>query len=396
MASIRTENVAILSIARTPIGKYGGVFSHLPAPRLAAEAIRGALSKADIDPEMVSEVVVGACLQGGLGGNPARLTAHLAGIPIETPAFTVNTVCSSGMKALYLASRSVLAGDCNIVVAGGMESMSNAPFMIPAKWKWGLKYSFTGEKVVDLMVHDGLTDPFTGELLAVEAERTARKHGVTREMADRYAVMSHRRAAKATNEGYFRDEIVPVEVDGRTVERDEGIRPDTSLEKVSKLKPVFLKDGIITAANASQLSDGAAAIVVSSMACAEELGLKPIARILGFASVGLHPKNFVESPIPAVRKLLETLNMSIEDFDLYEHNEAFALATIIVASQLGIPYEKLNVHGGAIAIGHPLAASGARIVVTLINALKVRGLKRGLATLCDGGGEGHAVAVELM
>jgi len=396
MASIRTDNVAILSIARTPIGKYGGVFRNLSAHRLAAEAVKGAISKIGLEPDMISEVVIGSSLQGGLGGNPARLAAYLAGIPPEIPAYTVNTVCSSGMEALYLASRSVLAGDCRIVVAGGMESMSNAPFLILPKWKWGVKYSFNGEKIIDLMVHDGLTDPFTGRLLAIEAEMTAKKYGITREMADRYAVMSHHRAAKATDEGCFRDEIVPIEVDGYIVEKDEGIRPDTNMEKVSKLKPVFLEDGIITPANASQLSDGAATLVVSSIECAEKLGIKPIARILGFASIGLHPKNFVETPIPAVRKLLETLNMDIGDFDLYEHNEAFALATIIAAEQLGIPYEKLNVHGGAIALGHPLAASGARIVVTLINALKIRGLKRGIATLCDAGGGGQAVAVELM
>ncbi len=391
------EDVFIVSIARTPIGKFGGSLKSWPAPKLGAIAIEAAVRRSGLDPSDVDEVIMGNVLQAMVGQNPARQAALLAGIPSRVPGFTVNKVCASGMKAISLAAQSIVFGENRVVVAGGMESMSMAPYALPPKWRWGVKFAFAGEKLVDIMVHDGLTDPHTGLLMGEEAEETGRKWGITREEADEFAVSSHMKAAEATEKGYFAKEIEPVRKgDDVILDRDEGIRPDTSLEKVARLKPVFRPDGTITAANASQLSDGAAALVLAHRDVVEERGLKPVARILGFASAGVEPKDFVEAPIPATQKLLKDLNMSIEDFDLYEHNEAFALASLVVARGLNIPLDRLNVFGGAVAIGHPLGDSGARIVVTLINALQIKGGRRGLATICHGGGGGQSIAIELV
>jgi len=391
------EDVFVVGIARTPIGKFGGSLKDWPAPKLGAVAIEAALRRSGLDPQDVDEVIMGNVIQALVGQNPARQAAILAGLPSEIPSFTVNKVCASGMKAISLAAQSIVLGENRVVVAGGMESMSMAPYSLPAKWRWGMRFAFAGEKLLDVMVHDGLTDPHTGLLMGEEAEETGKKWGITREEADEFAVSSHLKAADATERGYFAREIEPIKKGDEVIlDRDEGIRPDTSLEKVARLKPVFRPDGIITAANASQLSDGAAALVLAHRDVVEEKGLKPIARILGFASAGVEPKDFVEAPIPATQKLLRILNMEIEDFDLYEHNEAFALASLVVAKGLNIPLEKLNVFGGAVAIGHPLGESGARIVVTLINALQVKGGRRGLATICHGGGGGQSIAVELV
>ncbi len=391
------EDVFIVSIARTPIGKFGGSLKSWPAPKLGAIAIEAAVRRSGLDPSDVDEVIMGNVLQAMVGQNPARQAALLAGIPSRVPGFTVNKVCASGMKAISLAAQSIVFGENRVVVAGGMESMSMAPYALPPKWRWGVKFAFAGEKLVDIMVHDGLTDPHTGLLMGEEAEETGRKWGITREEADEFAVSSHMKAAEATEKGYFAKEIEPVRKgDDVILDRDEGIRPDTSLEKVARLKPVFRPDGTITAANASQLSDGAAALVLAHRDVVEERGLKPVARILGFASAGVEPKDFVEAPIPATQKLLKDLNMRIEDFDLYEHNEAFALASLVVARGLNIPLDRLNVFGGAVAIGHPLGDSGARIVVTLINALQIKGGRRGLATICHGGGGGQSIAIELV
>lgn len=391
------EDVFIVSIARTPIGKFGGSLKSWPAPKLGAIAIEAAVRRSGLDPSDVDEVIMGNVLQAMVGQNPARQAALLAGIPSRVPGFTVNKVCASGMKAISLAAQSIVFGENRVVVAGGMESMSMAPYALPPKWRWGVKFAFAGEKLIDIMVHDGLTDPHTGLLMGEEAEETGKKWGITREEADEFAVSSHMKAAEATEKGYFAKEIEPVRKgDDVILDRDEGIRPDTSLEKVARLKPVFRPDGTITAANASQLSDGAAALVLAHRDVVEERGLKPVARILGFASAGVEPKDFVEAPIPATQKLLKDLNMRIEDFDLYEHNEAFALASLVVARGLNIPLDRLNVFGGAVAIGHPLGDSGARIVVTLINALQIKGGRRGLATICHGGGGGQSIAIELV
>jgi len=391
------ENVYIVGMARTPIGKFGGSLKDWPAPKLGAVAIASAIRRSGLDPEDIDEVIMGNALQAFIGQNPARQAGLLAGLPASVPGYTVNKVCASAMKAVSLAAQSIALGENKVIVAGGMESMSMAPYAIPSRWRWGVRFAFAGEKIYDIMVHDGLTDPHTGLLMGEEAEATGEKWGIKREEADDFAVSSHLKAAEATERGYYAREIEPIKKgDDVMLDRDEGIRPDTSLEKVARLKPVFKPGGTITAANASQLSDGAAALVLASRDVVEEKGLKPIARILGFASASVEPKDFVEAPIPATEKLLKMLGMSIEDFDLFEHNEAFALASLVVSKGLKIPLDKLNVFGGAVAIGHPLGASGARILVTLINALQVKGGRRGLATICHGGGGAQSMAVEIV
>jgi len=391
------ENVYIVGMARTPIGKFGGSLKDWPAPKLGAVAIASAIRRSGLDPEDIDEVIMGNVLQAFIGQNPARQAGLLAGLPASVPGYTVNKVCASAMKAVSLAAQSIALGENKVIVAGGMESMSMAPYAIPSRWRWGVRFAFAGENIYDIMVHDGLTDPHTGLLMGEEAEATGEKWGIKREEADDFAVSSHLKAAEATERGYYAREIEPIKKgDDVMLDRDEGIRPDTSLEKVARLKPVFKPGGTITAANASQLSDGAAALVLASRDVVEEKGLKPIARILGFASASVEPKDFVEAPIPATEKLLKMLGMSIEDFDLFEHNEAFALASLVVSKGLKIPLDKLNVFGGAVAIGHPLGASGARILVTLINALQVKGGRRGLATICHGGGGAQSMAVEIV
>ncbi len=391
------NDVFIVGMARTPIGKFGGSLRNWSAPMLGAVAIKAALKRSGLNPNDVDEVIMGNVIQAMVGQNPARQASILADLPVTVPGFTVNKVCASGMKAVSLAAQSIALGENKVVIAGGMESMSMAPYSLPSKWRWGVKFAFAGEKLVDLMVHDGLVDPHTGLLMGEEAEETAKKWKISREEADKFAVSSHMKAAEATRKGYSSREIEPIRKGDEVIlDRDEGIRPDTSLEKVSRLKPVFIPNGTITAANASQLSDGASALVLAHRDVIEERGLKPIARILGFASASVKPKDFVEAPIPATEKLLQRLGMKIGDFDLYEHNEAFALASLVVAKGLGIPMEKLNVFGGAVAIGHPLGNSGARILVTLINALQVKGGRKGLATICHGGGGAQSMAIELV
>ncbi len=389
--------VYIVGMARTPIGKFGKSLVKYSATDLGAVAISAALRRSGLDPSDVDEVIMGNVLQALLGQNPARQAALKAGIPVHVPGYTVNKVCASSLKAVSLAAQSIALGENRVVVAGGMESMSNAPYALPSAWRRGVRFSFAGEKIYDVMIHDGLTDPHTGMLMGEEAELTARKWGITREESDEFAVMSHMRAAEATKRGYFSREIEPIKRGDEVIlDYDEGIRPDTSIEAVAKLKPVFRPDGIITAANASQLSDGAAALVLASKEVVEEKGLRPLARILGYASASVEPQDFVEAPIYATKKLLNRLNMNINEFDLIEDNEAFALAVLVVARGLGISLDKVNVFGGAVALGHPIGASGARILVTLINALSIRGGKKGLATICHGGGGAHSLAIELV
>lgn len=390
------SDVFIVSFSRTPIGKFGGALSRLTAPELGAIAIESAVRRSGLDPDDVDEVIMGNVLQAMVGQNPARQAAILAGIPKRVPGFTVNKVCASGMKAIALAAQSIALGENRVVVAGGMESMSNAPYAMHPQWRWGVRFSFAGEKLIDLMVHDGLTDPHTGLLMGEEAEETARKWGVTREECDEFALSSHMKASEATERGYFDREMERVSRGGISLDRDEGIRPDTSIERISKLKPVFRPDGVITAANASQLSDGAAALVLAHREVVEERGLEPVARIIGFASASVEPEDFIEAPIHSTKRLLERIGMSLDEFDIVEHNEAFALATLVVSKGLGIPLDRVNPFGGAVAMGHPLGASGARIVVTLLNALRVRGKRRGLATICHGGGGAQSMALELV
>ena len=394
-------NIYIVSAARTPIGKFLGSLSTLHPTELAAIAGREAIERAGITPKDIDYYVFGNSIGCALGQNPARRAALLIGIPENVNGFTLNMVCSSAMMSIITAIHAMKSGESRIALVGGMESMSRAPLCLPPEVRQGLKHLITREgKLIDTMVLDGLTDSWNWKLMGVEADELAKEYGASREDLDKIALESHMRAAKATESGMFKDEIVPVEVKTRKgtqiVDKDEGIRYDTSLEKLSKLPPAFTKDGLHTAGNSSQLSDGAAALVIATEEAVKEMGLKPMAKILGYSWVGVKPERFVEAPVPAIKKLLKGLNMKLEDFDYFEINEAFAVSNFIANKALGIDYDKMNVFGGAIALGHPLGCSGARIVVTLLNVLKKKGGRRGIASLCHGTGGGTAIAVELI
>ncbi|MDJ0270691.1 MAG: thiolase family protein [Aigarchaeota archaeon] len=394
-----SREVWIVGYARTPIGKFLKSLADVEAPKLGAIAIKAALERSGVEPGQVDEVIMGNVIQAGIGQNPARQAAYYAGIPPQVDGYTVNKVCASGMKAISNAASAIISGDAEIVVAGGMESMSRAPFLLTPDIRSGVKLLYeAGPPLIDSMTRDGLVNFHDGKSMIEIAERIARAKGVTRREADEFSLNSHLKAYRATTSGYFNEEITPVDilVGSRRVrlEHDEGIRPDTTLEKLSQLPPAIRGGEIITAGNSPQLSDGAAALVLASDKAVSEYGLKPLARILGYTWAGLDIENFPEAPIPATRKLLRKLDMRIGDFDLFEHNEAFAVSSIIVARTLGIPFEKLNIYGGAIALGHPLGASGARIVMTLVNALRRNKLSRGLATICHGGGGAMSLALE--
>lgn len=392
------REAVIISAVRTPIGKILGGLSSLTAPELGAIVIREAVRRAGISPQIVEEVIMGNVLQGGVGQAPARQAAIKGGIPPEVPAVTINKVCGSGLKAVALAAQAIKAGDADVLVAGGMESMSNAPFAIFDMRK-GRKYG--NATVVDLMVHDGLWDAFENVHMGNLAEYTARKSGLTRQELDEYALKSHQKAIAAMDAGKFNAEIVPVEIKDRkgnivVVDKDEGPRRDTSLEKLAKLPPVFEKDGMVTAGNAPGLNDGASALVIMSAEKAHSLGIEPMAVITGYAVAGTAPKDLFYAPVFAVRKLMEKLGINdIDYFDLIEVNEAFAAQVLADGKELGWDWERVNVHGGAIALGHPIGASGARILTTLLYAMKDRGAKTGLATLCLGGGNAVALSVEM-
>ncbi len=394
------SDVVIVSAVRTPIGKFGQSLAKLSAIELGAIAIKEAINRAGIDPKIVDEIIMGNVVGAGLGQNPARVTGVLAGLPENTEGYTVNKVCASSLKAVALAAQAIKAGDAEVVVAGGMESMSNAPFLIPANVRWGWKVMYkSGPALIDTLTHDGLED-YYGNPMGLVADQIAKKRGITREEADTFAYESHKKAGDATLKGYFKEEIIPIDItkDGEKImlDRDEGIRYDTSVEKLLKLKPFFSSDGITTAGNASQISDGASAVIVTSMEKAKSMGLKPLARILGYASAAIDLVNFIEAPVPAIQKLLKKLNMTVNDIDLIEINEAFAIVPLIVSKDLNISLEKINIHGGAIALGHPIGASGARILTTLIYALKQKGLKRGLAGICHGGGGAFSMMIEVL
>jgi acetyl-CoA C-acetyltransferase len=386
-----SREVVIVSGVRTPVGRFGRSFRDIPAPRLGALVIAAAVERAGIQVESVDEVIMGNVISAGLGQNPARQAAIFAALPVEIGAYTVNKVCGSGLKAVMLAAQAIKAGDGDIIVAGGMENMSASPHLIKSL-RWGLRMG--DASVTDAMLNDGLWDAYNDFHMAITGERVAAKFGITRQEADDFSVKSNRKAMAAINEGRFREEIVPVESGGVAVDRDECVREDTSVEKLAKLQPVFKKDGILTAGNVSKLSDGAAALVVMSGAKARELGLRPLARIVEYAVGGTKPEDVMEAPIPTVEKLLKKTGFTIGDIDLVEHNEAYAAASLVIERELGIPEEKMNVNGGAVAIGHPIGCSGARILVTLLYALKEKGLERGLATLCLGGGNALAMIVE--
>lgn len=392
-----TRKVVIASAARTPIGSYGGALKSVSAQDLGITAVKEAIKRAGIKPEDVDEMVFGCVLQAGLGQNVARQISIGAGIPKEKPAMTLNIVCGSGLRSVSLAAQMIMAGDSDIVIAGGTESMSNAPYLLQNE-RWGARMG--DKKAVDEMIKDGLWDAFNNYHMGMTAENIVEKFGLTREEQDELAAMSQNRAEKARAEGKFKDEIVPVEVKDRKgnvtiIDTDEHIREGVTAEGISKLKPAFKRDGgSVTAANASGLNDGSAALVVMSEEKAKELGVKPLATIVSYATEGVDPAIMGTGPIPTVRKALEKANLTLEDIDLIEANEAFAAQALSVIKELGLNTDIVNVNGGAIALGHPVGASGARILTTLLYEMQKRDSKKGIATLCIGGGMGTAVVVE--
>jgi acetyl-CoA C-acetyltransferase len=373
-----------------------GELSELPAPRLGAVVVKESLNRAGVAPDQVDEVILGNVVQAGVGQNPARQAAIFAGLPDTIAAFTVNKVCGSGLKAVMLAAQAIKAGDAEIIVAGGAESMSRAPYLL-TNARTGYKYG--DQKLVDALVHDGLWCAFENWPMGEAAEHIAGKCDVTRADQDRFAVQSHQRAAAAGERGDFAKEIVPVTIGSgakaRTVSRDEGIRPDSTTAGLAKLKPAFRPDGSVTAGNSSQLSDGAAALVVASSSAAERLDRKPIAKILSYATSGVAPKDIFIAPVSAVRMALEKAGLRITDIDLFELNEAFAAQAVACNRGLDIDEARVNVNGGAVALGHPIGASGARVLTTLIHAMRQCGAKRGVASLCLGGGNAVAMVVEV-
>ena len=379
----------ILSACRTPIGKYLGGLSSLPGPRLGALVIREAVSRAKVADTQVDEVIMGNVLQGGEGQAPARQAAIHAGLPGTIPSLTINKVCGSGLKAVMLAAQAIKAGDEQCLVAGGFESMSNAPHYVYGM-RGGIKAG--NSELVDGMIRDGLWDSFSNTHMGNLAEYTAKKAGASRAEQDQFALESHRKAVRAMESCFFKAEIVPVD----KVEKDEGPRADTSLEKLASLKPVFQKDGTVTAGNSPGLNDGASALVVASLAFAKTHHLTPLARITGYATGGGEPKDLFFAPIVAVRNLLARTNTTINDYDLIEANEAFAVQALADGKALGWDWSRVNVHGGAVALGHPIGASGARVLTTLLYALKQYGKRTGLATLCLGGGNAVALSVEII
>jgi acetyl-CoA C-acetyltransferase len=387
------HEVVIASACRTPIGRFQGALAALAAPRLGAVALREALVRAGVAGEDVDDVLVGNVLQAGLGQNPARQAALAAGVPASVPAMTVNQVCGSSLRAVMLAAQAIRCGDARIVLAGGQESMSNAPYLLP-KARTGFRLG--DQPAVDGLVHDGLLDAYEGYHMGETGEIVAERHGVDRETADRFALESHRRAAAAAAGGAFDAEIVPVEAgDGSApVLRDQGIRGDASPESLARLRPAFRRDGIVTAGNASQISDGASALVLLSGEEAARRGIRGLARVVAQDDSATRPEWVMEAPIESVRRVLARAGTTVEEVDLFEHNEAFATASCAVRKALGVPAERFNVHGGAIALGHPIGASGARVLTTLLHAMRSRGARRGLATLCLGGGGAVSILVE--
>jgi acetyl-CoA C-acetyltransferase len=389
------EDAVIVAALRTPVGSFGGQFKDVPATQLGAQAVRAVLEQAAIPAARVDEVVLGCVLQAGLGQNPARQVAMAAGIPKTVPATTINMLCGSGLKAVAIASQMVRAGDVEVVIAGGMENMSRAPYLLPSA-RWGARMGPT--ELVDSMVHDGLTDAFHGIHMGITAENVADAYGIARDEQDDFAAESQQRAERAIANGVFEQEIVPIEVPTRngprTVVTDEHPRPGTSVEDLRRLRPAFRREGgTVTAGNASGVNDGAAVVVVTSARAAREMGLEPLGTIESYASVGVDPKLMGIGPIPAVRQALRRAQLELADIDLFELNEAFAAQSLAVIRELGVDRNRVNPHGGAIALGHPIGASGGRILVTLIHELRRSHMNRGVAALCVGGGQGQAAVI---
>ena len=390
------REVVIASAVRTAIGTFNGSLAPLSAVEIGSAVITEALKRAKVEPGAVDEVIMGNVLQAGLGQNPARQAAIHAGLPVETTAFTVNKVCGSGLKAVALAAQAILAGDADVIVAGGMESMSNAPYATD-KARWGCRMG--NVQLTDIMVHDGLWDIFNDYHMGITAENVAEKYGITREMQDELAYASQQKALKAIETGAFKKEILPITVKLKKKEyvfdTDEGPRADSTPEKLAKLRPAFKKDGgTVTAGNASGINDGGAALVVMSAEKAKKLGVKPLARIISYAAGGVDPAIMGVGPVPATRKALKKAKLAVKDLYLIEANEAFAAQFLAVGKELNFDMDKVNIHGGAVALGHPIGASGARILVTLLHSLEAEKKKLGLATLCIGGGMGFAMVVE--
>ncbi len=388
----------IVSAVRTPVGKFQGALSPFSAPRLGAMVVREAIRRAGIEPDLVDECIMGCVLAAGLGQAPARQAAIHGGIPATASALTVNQVCGSGLRAVALAAQAIETGNAEIVVAGGMESMTNAPYLLPQA-RGG--YRMGNGTLVDSMVYDGLREAYRDFHMGIGAEMIAAKYGIPREEQDAFAAESHRRAAAATHEGWFRDEILPVEIpaakkggEPRVFAADEAVRPETTVEILAKLKPAFKEGGTVTAGNAPGVNDGAAATVVMSAALAKGSGAKPLAVIRAQAVSGREPEWFGLAPIEATRQCAERAGWSLNEVDLYELNEAFAVQALAVIRDLDLDPAKVNVHGGAVAIGHPIGASGARVLTTLLYAMRQRGVKKGIAALCLGGGNAVALAVE--
>lgn len=390
------REVVIVSAVRTPIGTFGGSFKDVSAVSLGTIVAKEAMKRANIKPDMVDEVIFGNVLQAGLGQNVARQISIYSGIPVEVPSYTVNKVCGSGLKSVTLAAQSIMVGEGDIILAGGTENMSQAPYLLK-KARWGQRM---GDGVLeDYMIKDGLWDIFNDYHMGITAENLAEKYNLTREEQDKFALRSQQRAEEAIKSGRFKDEIVPVEVPQRKgdpiiVDTDEHPRFGSTIEGLAKLRPAFKKDGTVTAGNASGINDGAAALVLMAKEKAEELGLKPLATIKAYASAGVDPSIMGIGPVPATKKALEKARLTVEDLDLIEGNEAFAAQALTVSKEFKFDDEKLNVNGGAIALGHPIGASGARILVTLLYEMDKRDAKTGLATLCIGGGQGISIIVE--
>lgn len=392
------RDAVILAAVRTPIGKFQGSLQSFSAPKLGALVVRETVRRAGLEPAQIDECIMGCVLQAGLGQNPARQAAIFGGLAPESAALTVNQVCGSGLRAVSLAAQSIQTGDAEIVVAGGMESMTNAPYMLPQA---RAGYRMGDGAIIDVMVHDGLWDAYNDFHMGIGAEMIAAKYGITREEQDAFAVESHRRAAVATRDACFGEEILPVEVPAarasespRIFAADEAIRPDTTLAALARLKPAFKQDGTVTAGNAPGVSDGAAALVVTSPGTANQRNLKPLAVIRAHCTAGRAPEWFGLAPIDAVRKVIARAGWALEDVDLYELNEAFSVQALAVNRELGLDPARVNVHGGAVALGHPIGASGACVLVKLLSAMAQRAKHRGVAALCLGGGNAVAMAVE--
>ncbi|NYT11599.1 MAG: acetyl-CoA C-acetyltransferase [Methanomassiliicoccales archaeon] len=381
------KEVVILSAVRTAIGKFGGNLTGMPITKVGAEVVKEAVSRANVEPQAINECLMGQVLPAGVGQNPARQCAIYAGLPDEMGSTTINKVCGSGMKAVMLAANSIKSEEHEVIVAGGMENMSAAPYLM-RDVRWGLRMN--DGSMVDSMVYDGLWDIFNDVHMGLTGEIVAERYNVTREEADELACQSHMKAKRATDEGSFEEEILPltIQIKKKEIEHkvDEGIRPDTTMETLARLRPAFKKDGIVTAGNSSQISDGASALVIASREFADSNGIEPLATIVGYATSGTKPEWIMEAPIVTTRKLLDKTGLTIDDIDLFEHNEAFATASVAVKKELNVPEDAFNVNGGAVALGHPIGCSGARVLTTLLYAMKHRKAETGLATLCLGGG----------